>query len=185
METAIAIFLLLFVLVLTIVFIWYCTESILNSLPGRVGYVSSNVRLCLPILDDIITKYIANPSKIALIEPGAGLGHIGRALAKKYKWKQSVAIELNFTLIWLGKFLNLRTRSPLQFQRQNMFDYHYPKGSFIYCYLTTPILDKLHTQGKFKGCFVVCLSFSIPRVLPVQELKIANWQKKILVYDFR
>jgi hypothetical protein len=176
---------LLIFIIVTLTFIVFCIESMLNSLPNRVGYVSSQTDKCLPILKNIIAKYVPDTSKIEYVEPGAGLAHIARHMAQDYTWKGVTAIDLNLSLTIGGWILSRLYKAPVHFVHQNIFRAIYPKNALLYCYLTSPILDQLYQKGKFEGCLVVALTFTISTVTPTEEIPLDGWQKNMRVYDFR
>jgi SAM-dependent methyltransferase len=174
-----------FVLLFASGFIWYMVESVLNSGAHRIGYVSSNLAECKPILAGIIKKYIPTTSKVTYIEPGCGLGHLTRWAAKEYPWKEVVGIDLRYSLLFLARVLAIGTGSKVRFVRKNVFNYTCPPGSLIYSYLYVPILKKLHADGKLAGCLVVSLTFEIPGITPTEKIPLKGWQGCMYVYDFR
>ncbi len=178
-------FLISIALVAVILYIWHCVDVFLSSRPGRVLYVSSSVRHITPILADIILRLIPNSEKVAFIEPGAGIGNVARLMARRYRWKEVRAIDLSILLCFWAKLYAFVFRSPVTVVRGNIFDQTYPKGSLVYCYLTSPILDQLYAQKKLEGCLVVTLTFVIPGVKATEEHVLPNWQKCVYVYDFR
>jgi len=184
-KTLFLILSLLLAIVVTIGYIWFCIESMLNSLPYRIGYVSSNLDQCIPILEEIISRYVKRPQKTAFIEPGAGLAHLSHWAKDHYAWKCITAIELNLSLLFLARLLDLKRGKGVRYVRTNLLQFTYPKGSFVYCYLYEPILQRLYTEGRLDGCLVVSLTFAIPDVKPTEEIAVPGWQKRMLVYDFR
>ena len=184
MKLITLIIILVVIIIFTLGYILYCLESMMNSLPFRVGYVSSNLTDCLPILDDIIQHYIPKTAATSFIEPGAGLSHVAH-WAKKYQWKHITAIDLNLSLILLARLLDLKRGGGVQYVRKNIFAYSYPKNSLLYCYLREPILERMHQEGHFNGCLVVSLTFAIPNVIPTETKPLPGWQKRMYVYDFR
>ncbi len=168
-----------------VIYIWFCIDTALSRQPGRVGYTGSGASVCGPALRQVIQTYIPDTKKVTLVEPGAGFAHIACFLAKQYEWKEVVALEISPFSHLTGRFLNLFRRAPVQFVQGNVFGYPYPKGSFVYSYLSTPIIGKLYADGSLNGCLVASLTFAIPGVTPNQELSVPGWQKRILVYDFR
>jgi hypothetical protein len=166
-------------------YVWYFIDSVLNSLPGRVGYVGSSVKACGPALLAVIKKYIPDTSKVDLVEPGAGLSHPARFLAQEYTWKSVTAIDLSAILLLLARILDSGKGVHITYVWRNVFNVTYPKNSCVYCYLRTPILDKLYADGLLKGCLVICLTFHITDVQPTETVTIDGWQKRLLIYDFR
>jgi SAM-dependent methyltransferase len=160
-------------------------ESVLNNRPLRIGYVSSNHAVVIPILKQVVERYISKPASVRFVEPGCGLAHISRIIAKTHDWKEVVALDIRHTLVFLARICNLFSKAPVTYHRLNVFDYDYEMGDCIYCYLSTQILDKLYKEGKFSGKLVVCLSFAISDAKPTETIPVSNWQKQVYVYDFR
>ena len=184
MKDIFLIIILLVLIIFLIGYIWYLVDTILNSLPNRVGYVGSNLNDCGEPLKKIIEKYIPNTSKISLIEPGAGLGNVARYLGATFAWKDITATDLSAILLILASFLN-RNKTHIRFVWKNIFTYQYPKNACIYCYLRSHLLDKLYAQGSLKGNLVICLTFPLTDIKPTEIVPIHGWQKQFLVYDFR
>ncbi|HSI20759.1 MAG TPA: class I SAM-dependent methyltransferase [Verrucomicrobiae bacterium] len=178
--------LLILVAVLAVaLYVWHCVDVFLSSRPGRVLYVSSSVGQVAPVLDDIIARYIPKTEKVLFIEPGAGIGNVARLMARRYRWKEVQAIDISVLLCFWAKAYALAFRSPLKVFRGNIFNQNYPKGSLVYCYLTSPILERLHKEKKLEGTLVVTLTFAIPGVQATEECSLTNWQGQVYVYDFR
>lgn len=172
-------------LLLATAYIWYITESILNSRPLRIGYVPSNPQATTPILKQVIVRYIPKTTSVRFIEAGCGLAQVSQVMAKTYTWKEVVAIDIRYTLMLLARLRNLFPKAPVTYLRRNLFDYHFGTGNCIYCYLSTQILGKLYAEGKLTGNLVVSLSFAIPGAKPTEAIQVPNWQKRMYVYDFR
>ncbi|CAN5138985.1 hypothetical protein BH11PAT4_BH11PAT4_2090 [soil metagenome] len=185
MELPIQLTIAALVLLFTTGFIWFMVESVLNSGTHRIGYVSTNLRECRPVLASIIKKYVPDTSSVSYIEPGCGLGHLTRWAAREYTWKEVVGIDLRYSLLFAARLLAVGVRHKATFVRKNVFDYTYPKGALIYNYLYTPILTKLHDEGKLAGCLVVSLTFEIPGVTATEKIPLQGWQGCMYVYDFR
>lgn len=185
MENAPLIVVIIVATLMTVAYIVFCMESILNSLPFRIGYVSSDLRTCFPVLKKVVEKYIPDTTQVTFMEPGSGVGHLTRLMARAFTWKEVTSCDISFTYSAIARLLNLRYRLPIRFLRNNLFALEYPPGSFIYTYLSVAILDRLHQEGKLAGCLVVSLTFPLTSVSPTEEIPLPNWQQRILVYDFR
>lgn len=171
--------------ILVIGYIAFCADNLLNLRSYRVGYTGSDLHLCLPILKKIIERYDLNPRTMTFIEPGAGFAGMTRYIAKQYTWKDLIAIELRPFTMLIARLANLKQRAPIQFLRRDVMRFRFPKNSFIYSYLSTPMIERLYLEGKFDGCFVVSLTFAIPGVKSTEEIRIPSWQQRIWVYDLR
>jgi hypothetical protein len=171
--------------------VWYLWESHQFHGEGRVWYVGSSVSEVLPVLDEIIVRYVLekgeSTDEYSFIEPGAGLALISGAAARKYSWKSVEAIELGGFIRTLGK-LRLGLRGlfhKVTFYGADIFFYEMPTKAVVYCYLLTSLLDRMHREGKLKNKLVVCLTFPLTDVKPSEVFPIANWQGQVYVYDFR
>lgn len=173
------------VVILVIGYLWFCADNLLNMRSFKIGYTGSDLHLCLPALRRVIEKYDIHPSTSVFVEAGAGFARLSRTMAKEYKWKDMIAIEIRWLTLAVARFLNLRQRAPIHFLRRNALTFRYPTGSFIYSYLSTALLERLYLENKLAGCFVVSLTFSIPGVTPTEEIRLQGWQQHMWVYDFR
>jgi hypothetical protein len=166
-------------------YIAFCADNLLNLRSYRVGYTGSDLHLCTPVLQKIIEKYDLEPKTMTFVEPGAGFAGMTRCMAKRYKWKDLIALELRPFTMLIARLANLKQRAPIQFVRRDVMRFKFPKGSFIYSYLSTPMIERLYLEGKFDSCFLVSLTFALPGVRPTEEIRIPSWQQRIWVYDFR
>jgi hypothetical protein len=181
---------LLFYIVVTICYGAYLWETHLNrTKPGRVIYYSSNLNEQGEVLAQLIERYITQRGETTddytLVEPGAGFGHVARYLSKRYVWREVQAVEIGPVVLAVGRMYTLFRRDKVKFILADIFSYAMPKKSFVYCYLSSDILDQMYQKGHFRGQLVVCLTFAITGCTPEEEIPLQSWQKRILVYDFR
>lgn len=169
---------------------YYLWEGVrFTSRPDRVVYMGSNLEEQGDILVDLINRSFAeNPQDISqyhLIEPGAGIATVATYLARKFPWKSVQAVELRASVLWWGRIRAKMKRVPIGFVQEDIFSYVPPTPAVQYCYLTTPILTKLYKNGSFANSLVLCLTFEIEGVTPVETVSLRSWQKAIRLYDFR
>ena len=168
--------------------IFYLCESFAfrSGRAGRVVYMGSDLKFQSEALKKAVDEFVGSEARsYALVEPGAGIGHVSRFLLKAYPWKSATAIELRPTVFWLGKLFAWRRFAQLKYLRQDLFSYAYAPPSVIYCYLTSPIISRLYREGVFEGSVVICLTFAIEGVQAAKEYPLRGWQRVLRVYDFR
>ena len=166
-------------------YIWLLIDSVTNHRRNRIVYVSSPLKTLEPYLETIVKDYVPDPSKVRVVEAGAGHAYISRFLATHYPWKEVVAVDISATRLLLARLCNIRQRASLSYVQANVFKFPYKPGDLIYCYLSPEIMQGLFEQKKLAGCLVLSLSFAIPNVEATEELPLPNWQKRLFVYDFR
>jgi hypothetical protein len=177
------------VLLTWIVFgVGYLWESRSFRRDDRICYVGSDIRELIPILEDVITRYLGpDTEKYTWVEPGAGLGRITSSMARRFTWNGVQAVELSWFVLCLARarllFSPLRTR--VNYVRKDLFSYQMPVPSIAYCYLSVPIVTKLHALGMFDGHLVASLTFPIDGLKPTEELPLSGWQKRLYLYDLR
>jgi hypothetical protein len=161
---------------------WRIADSlVLSATPGRILNLSSDVGAVMPALEKTIGTI--DPSATVLIEAGAGFGHISRALAGKYRWKECIALDISYYSFVIAKALGILRPSPLRYTRADIHSYDFPDGALVYCYLSTAVLERL--RPRLNGCLVASLTFSIPGETPTRTYSLKGWQEKLLIYDFR
>lgn len=186
MNTFLAFLLLAFSLFLTVSFLWFAFDHFLNALPGRIAYVPTNRKECLPHLEKIISTAISNPEQYIWIEPGGGVAHVTRSLARRFSWRERIVIDRGFTYLLLARLSDLFAGiKGTRYHWRSVYGYPYPKPACMYCYLSSPILHRLHKEGAFSNALVITLTFPIPGVKPSHTIPLTNWQEQLLVYDFR
>ena len=167
------------------IYFWYIFDGILNQQKNRVLYVSSPVRRLLPILREIISKYIPDTSKVSLIEPGAGLAHMTRALTREFQWKDATAFDISCYSYFFSHFYRLLQPKGYVIKKENVLTAQYPKDACLYCYISTELITGLYESGKLDGTLVISLTFAIKKVEPTEIIPIKGYQKQVLIYDFR
>jgi hypothetical protein len=170
--------------------VFYLIEGIRYQRSDRVVYMGSNLAEQAGHVKDIVQRHVAEQGgtqHYLLYEPGAGIATMAIFLASEFKWRKVVALELRSTVYWLGRLRQrlLNRKIKMEWLRRDLFEYQPKSPAVIYCYLTGAILDKLYAQGAFKDSLVICLTFEIKGVQPIEKIPLRSWQKAIRVYDFR
>jgi hypothetical protein len=163
----------------------FVVDSARNRQEGRAVYMGSSLKQVGPLLEQIIAKYVPDTAQVSFIEPGAGLGYIARFVARRFAWRQVVAIEITLSIYLLSRLWNAVTRARVTTVRGDVLQYMPPRGAVVYSYLTTAIISRLFREGKLKGCLFISLTFEIEGARPVEVFALQGWQKQVLVYDFR
>lgn len=180
---------LLICCIATLIYFAYLVETQLNHLPDRIIYYSSNLREQGKILEDTVRRFILDRGEDTvsyhLVEPGAGLGRVAQYLARAFTWKDVQAVEVGPVILTAGRLHAWLHRSRVHFIRQNIFTYSLPPRSFVYCYLSEEMVDRLYQTGQLKGQLVVCLTFTIPTLTPTETIPLPGWQKRLTIYDLR
>ncbi len=166
-------------------YLWHSVDFMLSKGPNRVVNTNSNLKTCLPIIRDIIKRYNISPNTTTYLEPGAGYGLIGQALSQEFYWKNPTALEISSSTYTVGFIINKISHSRIHYIHENIFEYSFPKNAFIYCYISTAMINRLYQEGKFDTSLVISLTFEISNIKPTERIAIPGWQKQILVYDFR
>ncbi|QCX00636.1 class I SAM-dependent methyltransferase [Aggregatimonas sangjinii] len=152
---------------------------------NQVVLVSSSVNHVKQPLLHAIEHFKIEPQEMNFIEVGSGYGKILDLAAKEFEWKSLIAIEIDFLTIMIARFSNLIKRMPITFVHKDIFDYEIPKGSLVYCYMSTPIISRLFDEGAFENCVVLSLTFPIQEIPCSATYDVEGFQKRLFVYDFR
>lgn len=171
--------------ILVIGYMLYSADNLLNLRYYRVGYTGSNLHLCVPQLKMIIKKYVPSTEEVTFVESGAGFARIARAMARSFKWKRLIALEIRWYLRVAGRLATIWQNTPIHFSDENALAYPYPKQAVVYFYLSTKVMDELYKKGLLDGLLVISLTFAIPNVSCTERVRLQGWQKHLWVYDFR
>jgi hypothetical protein len=166
-------------------YVAFVIECFLNRRPDRIIYHGSDLTEQGRLLSKIMKKYVPDTSTYFFIEPGAGLGKVAEYMGREFPWKEVIAIEIGPVILFLARLRAWLRRSQVQFIREDIFTFTFPQPAVVYCYLTTPLLDKLYAQQKLQGRLVISLTFPLSVVEPTETISVKGWQKQILVYDLR
>lgn len=155
----------------------------------HIGYVPTNLKTVGPVLQDILQKYVLDQnqqtSEYHLVEPGAGLATVSKFLAKKYTWKNILAIEDEGSVLAIAKWQVKLSGLPIEFAKENVLTAKFERPAVVYSYLLPDIIDKMRTNGQFKNCLLISLTFPLSEIVPTEKYTISSIQKQVLVYDFR
>jgi Ribosomal RNA adenine dimethylase len=153
--------------------------------PYKVFLVSSQLQKVIPGLNEAINHHTSSVESMNFVELGSGKAGISRYVGKNYKFKEVIGVEGDWLTFQMSRLLNQLDKSRVKVVNEDIFKYQIPANSIIYCYLFPKLLDKLHERGLLKGQLVLSLTFEITDVEPTEIISIDNFQKKLLVYDFR
>jgi hypothetical protein len=177
------------VIVLLAVGGWYAWEVWSSHRPDRTVYVASDIHRHLPALEQVIQRYLEDPSKTPTeytwVEAGAGLAAVTTRLRSRFPWKDAIAVEVSPTIYLAGRLRTLWQRPAIRWVRTDVLSYTFPQPAVIYCYLFSALTTRLYRQGAFKENLVFCLTFPIEGVGPTEVLPVEGWQQRLYVYDFR
>lgn len=161
-----------------------------------------------PVLDAVIGKYLTGNSDYSthlgksasslhneiegistadyhFVELGCGMAKVSRYVNTKYTWKDVVGVEGELVVLTFARLRNFIAKKKIRLVRANLFKIDIPKKSVVYCYLTTPMMDKLYKDGRLFGKLVISLSFQITGVQATEKFSVMGFQQKVLVYDLR
>ncbi len=170
--------------------------------------MASNMLAVAPVLDTIIGKYLTGNSDYSkflgkngsalheeiegldtpnyhFVELGCGMAKVSRYINTKYQWKDVVGVEGELVVLTFARLRNFISKKKIRLVRANLFKIAIPEKSVVYCYLTTPMMDKLYKDGRLFGKLVISLSFQITGIQPTEKLTIIGFQQRVLVYDLR
>jgi len=164
-------------------FLFYTLYTIFN--PNRVVLISTRTKFVLPILREIIETFDNDINQMDFLEIGAGYGKVSRYIVTLKKFKNVLAIEINFFVTVFARILFFFRRLPIKYVRTNILNYKIPKQTFIYCYMSVYIVNALYKSKQLDDCIFISLSFPIKGVVPTRTYDIKGFQKKLYVYDFR
>ncbi len=136
-------------------------------------------------LTTIIDKYCLGTQNIDFLEIGCGTAHTAHFVAKSWKWRQVSGVEVDFLTFQLAKLTNYFAQTKIKLVKADIFDYDFPEGSVLYCYLGPKIMRELYKMGKFQNCLVISLTFSIENCQETQNIVLPNSYHRFLIYDFR
>ena len=183
--------LMLILIIGVIIAVAYLWESKEMKKPDRIIYYASNLGQTGPEVAKLVQKYILDNHQktedYTLYEPGAGLGHMARYLARAYTWKNVEAVDIGSIILWLGKFWHrlLAPKLKVDFILADVISYSADRPTVIYGYLSASILTKMYQKEKMKNALVITLTFPIQGVEPTEIIELKNWQSPLRVYDFR
>lgn len=166
-----------------IFFLFYTLYTISN--PKRVVLISTRTKLVLPILLEILETFDNDVNQMDFLDIGAGYGKVSKHMVKLKKFKNVIAVEINFLVVVLARILFFLRRLPIKYIRTNILNYKISKQTFIYCYMSVYIVSTLYKNKQLDDCIFVSLSFPIKDVVPTKTYDIKGFQKKLYVYDFR
>jgi len=147
---------------------------------SRVLYVGST----LQILPEILSLLSQRPDA-PFIEPGAGLGHVGFAIAKAQPNRKVVLIERSWQLVvllYVRRFF-LGTYN-VQIIHGDIFTCSWPwQNAVVYCYLTSELVKQLASRPELQGSLFAVLCFEFPERKPEKTFTFSGWQSPLRVYE--
>jgi hypothetical protein len=153
--------------------------------PSKVFLAHSSLERINPLLKSIINKNVQNINDVIFYELGSGKGSISRFVYQTFAFKQVIGVEGDWMTYKYALLLQLISKTKVKFINNDIFKLKYEPHSVLYCYLFSNIMDKMYKEGYFDGKLVISLSFKISGVEPSEIYELNNFQKQLLVYDFR
>jgi SAM-dependent methyltransferase len=179
------ILLLILILALILLLIIWMHQLYYGFATDRIVFFPTNVKKIDSELDIIINKYLPTTKDYELVELGCGAGNVLRHLSKKFEWKKSTGVELDWMTFIVAKFLSRKT--DINIVQDDIFKHKIEQKSLVYCFLGSEIMDKLYKQNQFDNHLLISLDFRIHDVEATEVFELPGFsiQKRLYVYDFR